>query len=197
MMVVLGLGNPGRSYANSRHNVGVKVVERLAHRYGIRLGERRRHVVLGQGSIMETDAVLARSRTYVNLSGVAALYLMDRYHVAPSDLLVAYDDMDLSVGTLRIRAHGSSAGHKGIKSIIDELHTREFPRLRIGVGHPRAQGTVGFVLGRFAPEEAKTIDETIDRAVEAVACIAQHGLEAAMNKYNRRSPLPEQETNDL
>ena len=184
MMVILGLGNPGRAYARSRHNVGFWCIDSLARKYGVRLEQRRRYAVLGEGSIMEEVAILARPRTYMNRSGVAARYLLDRYHLAPAALLVVHDDMDLPVGKLRIRSQGSSAGHNGIDSIITELGTQQFPRLRIGVGHPQGQDAVPFVLGPFTPEEAKVIRETIDRAVEAVAWVAQYGLEVAMNRYN-------------
>ena len=184
MMVVLGLGNPGRSYARSRHNVGFQCVERLAKEYGIRLGERRHHAVLGEGSILREEVVLARPRTYMNRSGVAARYLLDRYRIAPSALLVVYDDMDLPLGKLRIRDQGSSAGHNGINSIIADLRTQQFPRLRIGIGHPPGQDTIPFVLGSFTSEEAKVAREAIDRAAEAVAWVVQHGLESAMNEYN-------------
>ena len=184
MMVILGLGNPGRAYARSRHNVGFWCIDSLARKYGVRLEQRRRHAVLGEGSIMGEEAILAKPRTYMNRSGVAARYLLDRYHLAPAALLVVHDDMDLPVGKLRIRPQGSSAGHNGIDSIITELGTQQFPRLRIGVGHPEGQDAVPFVLGPFTHEEAKVIGETIDRAVEAVAWVAQHGLEAAMNRYN-------------
>ena len=184
MMVVLGLGNPGRAYARSRHNVGFWCVDRLAREYAIRMEQRRRHAVLGEGSITGEEVILARPRTYVNRSGVAARYLLDRYRLAPEALLVVHDDMDLPVGKLRIGARGSSAGHKGIDSIIAELGTQQFPRLRIGIGHLEGQDAVPFVLGPFTPEEAKVMGEAVDRAVEAVSWVAQHGLEAAMNRYN-------------
>ncbi|MFC1935538.1 aminoacyl-tRNA hydrolase [Chloroflexota bacterium] len=184
MMVVLGLGNPGRAYARSRHNVGFWCVNSLAREHAIRLEQRRRHAVLGKGSIMGEEVVLAKPRTYMNRSGVAARYLLDRYRLAPAALLVVHDDMDLPVGKLRIRTQGSSAGHNGIESIITELGTQQFPRLRIGIGHLEGQDAIPFVLGPFTMEEAKVIGEAVDRAVEAVAWVAQHGLEAAMNRYN-------------
>lgn len=184
MMVVLGLGNPGRAYARSRHNVGFWCVDSLARKYAIPVEQRRRHAVLGEGRIVGEEAVLAKARTYMNRSGVAARYLLDRYHLAPEALLVVHDDMALPSGKLRIRPRGSSAGHNGIESIITELGTQDFPRLRIGVGRPEGQDAVSFVLGPFTSDEAKVIGEAIVRAVEAVAWIAQHGLESAMNIYN-------------
>jgi PTH1 family peptidyl-tRNA hydrolase len=184
MMIVLGLGNPGRSYAQSRHNAGFWCVERLGRQHGIRQDKRLRHVVLGQGHILETDIVLARPRTYMNLSGVAARYLLDHFHIRPRELLVVCDDMDLPLGKLRIRADGSSGGHNGLKSIIAELGTQEFPRLRIGIGHPQEQGAISFVLGSFTRPEAEVMREATDRAAEAVVCAIEHGVESAMNRYN-------------
>lgn len=184
-MILVGLGNPGRAYARSRHNVGVRCVEKLALRKGIPLEKRLRHVVLGQGRLPEQEVVLARPRTYMNQSGVAARYLVDRFRAAPGELLVVCDDMDLPVGRLRLRSRGSSGGHNGLNSIIAELGTQEFPRLRIGIGHPQEQDPISFVLGRFAPEEAEAINEAIERAVEAMDWMLQHGLESAMNRYNR------------
>lgn len=193
MMVILGLGNPGRSYAGSRHNVGSKVVDLLAKKHGIRMGDRRRYAVVGQGVIMEEEVVLARSRTYMNLSGAAAKYLVSRYHISPAHLLVVYDDMDLPVGWLRIRERGGPAGHNGIKSIIEELSTQEFPRLRIGVGRPQGQDSIGHVLGAFTPDESKTVRETVSRAMEAISRISEYGIERAMNTYNQR---PDQSTDE-
>ena len=194
MMVILGLGNPGRSYAGSRHNVGSEVVGLLAQEHGIRLGERRRYAVVGQGVIMEEEVVLARSRTYMNLSGAAAKYLVSRYHISPAKLLVVYDDMDLPVGWLRIRERGGSAGHNGIKSIIEELGTQEFPHLRIGVGRPEEQDSISHVLGAFTPDESKTVRETVSRAAEAISHIVEYGIERAMNTYNQRPVQTTDET---
>ena len=196
MMVILGLGNPGRAYAASRHNVGYRCVDALAQTYAIRLEERRRVAVLGQGAILGQEVVLARSRSYMNLSGLAARYLVDRYRISPSALLVLYDDMDLPLGTIRIRGRGSAGGHNGVKSIIDDLQTQDFPRLRIGVGRPQDQGAVAHVLGRFTPLEATLVDEAVQRAVEAVTCVAKDGLESAMNLFNRRALQGDQEEHD-
>ena len=193
MLVVLGLGNPGRSYAGSRHNVGSGVIGLVAREHRIQMGERRRYAVVGQGAIMGEKVILSRSRTYMNLSGAAAKYLVDRYRISSAQLLVVYDDMDLPVGWLRIRERGGSAGHNGIKSIIEELGTEEFPRLRIGVGHPEEQDSIGHVLGAFTDDESKAVSETLSRAAEAIGYIAEHGIERAMNTYNQR---PDQSTDE-
>ena len=186
MMIVLGLGNPGSAYAGSRHNVGYRCVDILSKQYGIPLDQRRRHALLGEGTMEGEPVVLARSRTYMNLSGIAARYLLHRYRLPPSNLLAIYDERDLPVGQIRIRPRGSSAGHNGANSIIDELESTDFPRLRIGIGQPVQQGPVDFVLGRFTPRESEIIGETLTRAAEAVTWIVRCGIEAAMNKFNQR-----------
>ena len=186
MIVVLGLGNPGSAYAGSRHNVGYRCVDILSKQYGIPLDQRRRHAVLGEGAMEGEPVVLARSRTYMNLSGIAARYLLDRYRLPPSNLLAIYDERDLPVGQIRIRPRGSSAGHNGANSIIQELASQDFPRLRIGIGQPVQQDPVDFVLGRFTPQESEIMGETLIRASEAVTCIVSCGIEAAMNKFNQR-----------
>ena len=186
MIIVLGLGNPGPAYAGSRHNVGYRCVDILSKQYGIPLDQRRRHAVLGEGAMEGESVVLARSRSYMNLSGIAARYLLDRYRLSPSNLLAIYDERDLPVGQIRIRPRGSSAGHNGANSIIDKLESMDFPRLRIGIGQPVQQDPVDFVLGRFTPQESEIIEETLARAAEAVTCIARCGIEAAMNKFNQR-----------
>ena len=185
MMVVLGLGNPGRSYARTRHNIGFWCIDAIARENDILLEQRRRNAILGEGSIAGNQVVLARSRTYMNRSGVPARYLLDRYSIVPSELLVLYDDMDLPVGKMRIRPQGSSAGHNGIKDIIAELRTSQFPRVRIGIGHPQGQDAVHFVLGSFSAEESKVVEDAIVQSVKAVAWVIQHGLESAMDKFNR------------
>ncbi len=187
MIVVVGLGNPGEQYSSTRHNVGFQCVDILAKRHGIPLNDKRTHVVCGQGHLEGHPVVLAKPRTYMNRSGQAAKYLLDRFQQSRlvGTLLVVHDDMDLPVGRIRLRPNGSAAGHNGIKSIIAELGTQEFPRLRIGIGHPQEGDTVGFVLGGFANDEAKVMAKALELAAEAVAWTVQHGLDSAMNRYNR------------
>ena len=186
MIVVLGLGNPGTAYTGSRHNVGYRCVDILSKQYGIPLDQRRRHAVLGEGAMEGEPVVLARSRTYMNLSGIAARYLLDRYRLPPSNLLAIYDERDLPVGQIRIRPRGSSAGHNGANSIIQELGSTDFPRLRIGIGQPVQQDAVDFVLGRFTPQESEVVEETLTRAAEAVTWIVRCGIDPAMNNFNQR-----------
>ena len=183
LWVVVGLGNPGRQHALSRHNLGFRCVDQLTARNGIRLADRRAHVVLGQGSIGGRPVVAAKPRTYMNASGVAVRYLVQRFGVDYEKVLVISDDMDLPVGQLRLRALGGSGGHHGLDSIIAELGGQGFPRLRLGVGRPLGDA-VGHVLGPFSPEEEQLLAQAVDRAADAVEVWVAEGIEAAMNRFN-------------
>ena len=184
LWVVIGLGNPGPRFTSSRHNVGFSCVDVLATRHGIPLKERRQHAVLGQGAIEGRQVVLAKPRTFMNLSGRALRYVRDRFGVPPERMLVVYDDMDLPLGKLRLRLSGSSGGHNGLNSIIGELDTQEFPRLRIGIGRPNQPDTIAHVLGGFTSAEKREIAEALSVAADAVEAVLAEGVERAMNGFN-------------
>ena len=181
--VIVGLGNPTKRYAATRHNVGFLCIDRLAQAHGITLDERKKHAVLGQGTIAGTSMVLAKPRTYVNESGQAARYLIQRFGPATDHLLAIVDDMDLPLGTMRLRASGGSGGHNGLNSINAELATEAYPRLRIGIGRPLGH-SIAHVLGSFAEDERTLLVETLERAVQAVELCVELGIEAAMNRFN-------------
>ena len=185
MKLIVGLGNPGRRYAASRHNVGFMCVDHLARRLGISFSERSRYVVLGQGEVEEEAVVLAKPRTFMNLSGEAASYLLTRFCSGPGDLIVIYDEMDLPLGAIRLRPGGSSAGHGGVESIISALGSQDFPRMRVGVGKPDDEtDPIDYVLGPFTSQERKVIQEVIPRAGDALECLLREGIAAAMNRFN-------------
>ena len=178
--IVLGLGNPGRLYQKTRHNVGFMVVSRLARRMGLKFDKKfcSSRVAEGEG------VVLAKPYTYVNLSGKAAKALLQRFSLAPQDMLVICDDVALPLGRIRIRRKGSDGGHNGLRSIIKELGTEEFPRLRVGIGREGIKDLVEYVLGEFEREEMEILEKVLEVAVDAVECILKEGIEEAMNKYN-------------
>ena len=185
MKVIIGLGNPGDRFRQTRHNVGFDCIDVLARRWDIPVRERRAKVALGRGRHGEREVVLAKPRTYMNLSGEAVAYLVARFGVKPADIVVIYDEMDLPVGRLRIRPGGSPAGHNGIRSIIGELHTQQFPRVRVGIGHPEDKGgQVSHVLNRFSGEEANEIGEVLQRVADAVECMLAENITVAMNRFN-------------
>jgi PTH1 family peptidyl-tRNA hydrolase len=185
MKLVVGLGNPGRQYASTRHNVGFMVIDRLARELNVAVKKKMFNSLVGQGLINGEKIVLAMPQTYMNLSGQAVGPLLNWHKLDPSGLVVIYDDLDLPSGSLRIRPAGGSGGHKGMQSIIAVLGTENFARVRVGIGRPEiaAMETADYVLSRLDPVE---MEETLQAAASAVVCIVRDGLEKAMNLYNRR-----------
>lgn len=185
MRLVVGLGNPGPRYRNTRHNLGFQVVEELARQEGWSF-ETRPWWRWARGRLAEAEVVVAQPLTFMNDSGRAVGPLVEALGVAGEDLLVVCDDLALPLGRIRLRRRGSSGGHKGLASIIQALATEEFPRLRIGIGPVRGEA-VEFVLGEFDRAERATIEEAVREAVEAVRSWATRGIEEAMNRFNRRT----------
>ena len=184
--IIVGLGNPGPKYADTRHNVGWKVLDLVARQLQISVNERRPKAVLGAGYHDGKRVVLAKPRTFMNNSGEAVEYLLSRFGGDGSNLLVIYDEMALLPGRIRLRAAGSDAGHNGIRSIIQAVGGTGFPRLRIGIGAPPA-GLIAreYVLRKFDDEETVAINEAVERASEAVQCVLKESIDAAMNKFNQ------------
>ena len=183
MKLIIGLGNPGKAYANNRHNVGFQCLDYFARLHRISLKERKARARVGMGDVAGVQVVLAKPRTYMNLSGEAVVRLVPRFGVHLDDLLVICDDLDLPLGKLRIRQRGGSAGHKGVQSIIASLGSEEFPRIRVGIGRPEGD-EVAYVLSDFTAEEKDIVKESIATVSDAISCILDEGIEAAMNRYN-------------
>ena len=187
MRLIVGLGNPGRRYRGTRHNIGWDVLDRLSHAHAISISKEEGWAQTGRGTIGGQWVLLARPETYVNVSGTAVADLRRRHRVAPEDLLVIVDDLDLPPGVLRLRAKGSHGGHNGLRSIIEELGTNTFPRLRIGVGRPPAGVEPSdYVLERPSADERRTLDDAVDRAAEGVTLWVTNGLDAATRYCNPR-----------
>ena len=192
--LIVGLGNPEPKYDNTRHNIGFNAVDELAKIWQLDLKENKRF----QGLFAEGVASggkkirLLKPLTYMNRSGQSVRAVTDWYKLKPQSVLVIYDDMDLPVGRLRMRLSGSAGGHNGMKSIIAHLGGKDFPRLRIGIGKSDGQkGTVSHVLGKFAPEETKTIEEVLYVSVKAIELSLKEGVEKSMSRYNGFSVSPE------
>jgi len=185
LKLVVGLGNPGPAYAHNRHNVGFCLVEALAREHGLTFARRQFRALVAGGTIARQAVLLAKPLTFMNLSGTAVGSLMRFYKLAPADLLVAYDDLDLPAGRVRLRPGGGSGGHKGMASIVERLGTEEFGRLRIGIGRPPFGDAVDYVLQDFSRDEAGEIERAIERACQATLVWLQEGIEAAMNRFNR------------
>jgi PTH1 family peptidyl-tRNA hydrolase len=184
LKLIVGLGNPGPEYSDTRHNVGFLVVDELASRHGVSLRSQARWKARTAKIADVADGVmLAKPTTFMNLSGWAVRELAGFYRLPPDDLLIVVDDADLPVGRLRLRPGGSAGGHNGLKSIIEELGTDAFPRLRIGVG--RQPGELrNHVLGRFSSDEESRIESAVKRAADAAELFAREGILAAMNAFN-------------
>ena len=184
LKLIVGLGNPGTEYSDTRHNVGFLVADELAHRYRVKFRNHARWKARAAkiGGIAD-GVLLAQPTTFMNLSGWAVRELAAFHKLAPSDLLVVVDDADLPLGRLRLRAGGSAGGHNGLKSIIQELGTDEFPRLRIGVGRDTSE-LRHHVLGRFREEEQTEIESAVQRAADAAEVFVKENILAAMNRYN-------------
>ena len=184
-LVILGIGNPGPQYANTRHNVGFWFIDQIAEQEGIELKRQKNLVRTSRIQLDNRSIILAKSRTFVNVSGDAAEYLITRYQIELSQLLVVYDDIHLPVSRMRLRAQGSAGGHNGIRSIIAAVHSQDFPRIRIGVGSPESGvDQVGYVLGTPDSNEKESIDHAISKAVTSVGVILNEGIDIAMNKFN-------------
>jgi PTH1 family peptidyl-tRNA hydrolase len=183
--LIVGLGNPGREFRGTRHNVGFMLLDRLTVKFHARFTRLQSKALVASTNFQERRIILAKPQTFMNLSGQAVQGLMHFYRLPLENLLIAHDDLDLPVGTIRIRPDGGSAGQKGMISIIERLGTDEFPRLRLGIGRPPGQmQPPDFVLQDFSNGDLTYISETLDRAVEAALTWVSDGLDAAMNMYN-------------
>jgi len=186
MWLIVGLGNPGERYARTRHNIGFRSVETLAERHGLTFRQQRANSQLAEGIIHGQRVVLVKPQTYMNLSGQAVSALRNWYKIDPArELLVIYDDLDLPFARVRIRERGSAGTHNGMRSIVAQLGTTEFPRLRIGIGQPlEKMDAADYVLSRFTPEEEAVLPDVLARVADAVEVVLRDGLITAMNRYN-------------
>ncbi|GHO76276.1 peptidyl-tRNA hydrolase [Ktedonobacter sp. SOSP1-85] len=185
MKLLVGLGNPGAQYERTRHNVGFRVIDALAEKLGVRW-ERRGRAMIANATLEHEKVVLVKPITFMNNSGEAVGELQRWFKLEPEDILVVYDELDLPVGQLRVRARGSAGGHNGMKSLIQYLHTDQFPRLRVGIGRPanRRPDTINYVLGIPPKDEYITLLQAEDKALEAFSLILREGLDQAMNTLN-------------
>lgn len=185
MPLIIGLGNPGRKYAGTRHNVGFTLIDLLADSLSARMGPGKGPFQVGKGNHAGHSLYLIKPTTYMNNSGEAVQQAVNWYKEDIDQCLVCYDDLDLEVGTIRMRPDGSAGGHNGIKDIIQQLGTNAFPRLRIGIGNDFPKGQqVQHVLSPFSDDEQTVLTPTLDKAVDAILCFTREGIEEAMNKFN-------------
>jgi len=193
MKLVVGLGNPGRGYANNRHNAGFVCLNHFAKTQGIRFDKKQCKARIGSGEVAGSKVVVAKPQTYMNRSGRSVSLLVKKFNVSLDNLIVIHDELDLPLGKIRIRQGGSAGGHKGVGSIIAELGSQNFIRIRVGIGRPvKNEGftefsedeIINYVLSDFTPDEKQTITQVIPRVNEAILCLLTEGPVAAMNRYN-------------
>ncbi len=192
MKLVVGLGNPAPEYAKTRHNVGFQVVDTLAARWGATFGAGKFEALVATGQRRGAKIALVKPQTFMNLSGEAVGPMARYFRVAPEDVFAVYDDVDLPLGRLRLRASGSAGTHNGMRSVVQHLGTEAFPRLRVGIGAAqRGRDLTSHVLGKFATDEHEPMAAAIERAADCVEHVLDGHWDDAMNTYNeRRSPLP-------
>ncbi len=186
MYIIAGLGNPGKKYEKTRHNMGFLVLDELASAHEIKIGRIKHKALIGEGRIAGEKVVLVKPQTYMNLSGESLREVVKYYNVPDKNLIVIYDDLDLETGTLRIRKKGSAGSHNGMKSVIYQLQTDEFPRIRIGIGESGGLDRKDFVTAKVADAEAELLAETIRNAARAIDCIIEDGIDEAMNRFNTK-----------
>ncbi len=193
MKLIVGLGNPGRGYANNRHNVGFVCLNHFARMQDIRFDKKQCKARIGTGEVAGSKVVIAKPQTYMNRSGQSVSLLANKFNVSLDNLLVIHDDLDLPLGKIRIRQSGSAGGHKGVGSIITESGSQDFIRIRVGIGRPtvvesyaedKEAEVIDYVLSDFTTDEARIITRVIPEVSEAILCLLNEGLTAAMNKYN-------------
>jgi PTH1 family peptidyl-tRNA hydrolase len=189
--IIIGLGNPGRRYENTKHNMGFLALDILAERNGIRWSKRKHRALCGEGAVAGRRVLLVKPQTYMNLSGESARAVMD-YYKAPRDrLLLIYDDIDIPIGDIRIRKKGSAGSHNGMRSVIGHLGYDDFPRIRIGIRDGQrtpGDALVSYVLGGFRGRRLAAAEDALLRAADAAECLLRDGAETAMNRYNAHGP---------
>jgi peptidyl-tRNA hydrolase, PTH1 family len=191
--LIVGLGNPGKQYDRTRHNIGFDTIDILAKSWSIGLNETKKFQgIFGEGMTPTNRKIrLLKPQTFMNLSGQSVRATIDWYKIEPEKVLVVYDDMDLGLGRLRLRQSGSAGGHNGMKSIISHLGTPEFPRLRIGIGKQnKDRDTISHVLGKFTPDETETVNLVLDLVSEAIEYSLRRGIGQTMNVYNNKNVAP-------
>ena len=184
MYLIVGLGNPEEEYSNTRHNMGFNVINKLAEEYKIDVNKNKFDALLGTGSIEGEKVILLKPQTYMNLSGKSIIQVVNFYKIPLQNVFVIYDDIDIEPGLIRIRKKGSSGSHNGMKSVVAELNSEDFARIRVGIGKPENNDMINYVIGKIPKEGQEPLEEGVLKAKQAVGEILKNGLDRAMNKFN-------------
>lgn len=196
MYVICGLGNPGKKYANTRHNMGFITIDQLAEKHDIKVDKVKFKALVGEGRIAGQKVLLVKPQTYMNLSGESVQEVMHFYKLDPEELIVIYDDLDLEVGALRLRKFGSAGTHNGMRSVVQHLNSDRFPRIRLGIGGNGKRDIIDHVIGGFAKDEVPVLEEAVTKAVAAIECMLAEGIDRAMSQYNSKKKSKKAEKKD-
>ena len=187
MYLIVGLGNPEADYANTRHNMGFNVINKLAKEYGIEIARKKFNSEYENTVIEGKKVILVKPQTFMNLSGDAVIEFVNFYKIEPQKIIVVYDDIDIDPGKIRIRKSGSAGTHNGMKSVIENLKIEQFPRIRVGIGKPAEnQDIIGYVLGGIPEDEKELLEQGAEKAKDAIIELLKTDIDSAMNKYNRK-----------
>lgn len=184
MILIVGLGNPEKDYANTRHNMGFNVINKLSEKYDIAVSRSKFKGLYGTGEIEGKKVMLLKPQTFMNLSGESVKEAMDFFKLTPEDILVIYDDIDLEPGTIRIRKSGGPGTHNGMKSVVDNLLSEKFLRIRVGIGKPEDEDLIEYVIGAISQQDKPKLAEGVNLAAEAVEVFLKNNIDIAMNKFN-------------
>ena len=185
MYLIVGLGNPEADYSKTRHNMGFNVINKIAKKYGIEVNKKKFDGLLGDGIIENKKVILLKPQTYMNLSGKSIIQVVNFYKIPLENIIVIYDDIDVDKGLIRIRKKGSSGSHNGVKSVVEELGTEEFKRIRVGIGKPEHENDmINYVIGAIDEEDKEKLDDGVEKAKDALIEILKSNIDIAMNKFN-------------
>ena len=185
MYLIIGLGNPENEYANTRHNMGFDTINKLANKNNIEVNNNKFKGLYGTGIIQGKKVILLKPQTYMNLSGESVKEIVKFYHIKPEEIIIIYDDIDTEKGNIRIRKKGGPGSHNGMKSVVENLNTTDFGRIRVGIGKPEnKRDMINYVIGKVPEEEQKILQEGVNKATEAIEEILKNGIDIAMNKFN-------------
>ncbi len=185
MYLIVGLGNPESDYSKTRHNMGFNVINKLSEKYEIEVNKSKFKGLIGSGTIENEKVILLKPQTFMNLSGESIIEVINFYKIPLENLIVIYDDVDIEPGKIRIRKNGSAGSHNGMKSVVNNLHTEEFTRIRIGIGKPKENtDMISYVIGYVPEEELESLNKGVEKAKEAVIEIIKNNVDSAMNKFN-------------
>lgn len=191
MYIIAGLGNPGKKYENTRHNMGFIAIDLLAEEFGIKVDKLKFKSLVGEGRIAGQRVLLMKPQTYMNLSGEAIREAVNFYKIDPEELIVIYDDIDIPTGTFRIRKKGSAGTHNGMRSVVYQIQSDQFPRVRVGIGSETKMDLINYVVGGISKSERELLEDSLVKSAKAAACIVEKGIDKAMNEYNVRPPKKE------